>query len=155
MGIAYGANSGYGLNPVNIFVTRYFLNSYVTGLLYRLAIWHPDSYLTLQVRLENLPCLDFEIYEIVFDLAGWGPGVFSFRGYNSFWIYIVGPHIGAILAVGLFQLLLKMQPDIQNNYNNLDASKMEYSRKMNKYRAQPFPLYNEVSEVNASPSRDV
>lgn len=118
MGIAYGANSGYGLNPARDFAPR--LVSY---------------------------------------MAGWGPGVFSFRGYNSFWIYIVGPHIGALLAVGLHALLLKMQPDTQNKYNNLEASKVEYcSRKFGKYRDQNFDLYNEnevSDEVNANASPEV
>jgi len=116
MGIAYGANSGYGLNPARDLAPR--LVSY---------------------------------------LAGWGPGVFSFRGYNSFWIYIVGPHIGAILAVGLFEILLKIQP-VSQSYSNLEVSKIEYcSRQTDKYQTRKFQLFNEneVSEENASPSRKV
>ena len=35
------------------------------------------------------PARDFAP-RLVSYMAGWGPGVFSFRGYNSFWIYIVG-----------------------------------------------------------------
>ena len=31
----------------------------------------------------------------------------SFRGFNWFWIYLVGPHVGAILGVGIFHLFLK------------------------------------------------
>lgn len=70
----------------------------------------------------------------------------------------LGPHIGAILAVGLHALLLKMQPDTQNKYNNLGASKVEYcSRKSSKYRDQNFELYNEneVSEMNVNASPEV
>lgn len=33
--------------------------------------------------------------------------LYSFRGYNWFWIYLVGPHVGAILGVGIFHLFLK------------------------------------------------
>ena len=38
------------------------------------------------------PARDFAPRLITF-IAGWGSGVFSFRGYNSFWIYIVGNNI--------------------------------------------------------------
>lgn len=32
---------------------------------------------------------------------------YSFRDYNWFWIFLVGPHVGAILGVCIFHLLLK------------------------------------------------
>ena len=52
-----------------------------------------------------------------------------------------------------------MQPDTQNKYNNLEASKVEYcSRKFGKYRDQNFDLYNEnevSDEVNANASPEV
>lgn len=59
-------------------------------------------------------------------LGGWGLGVFryaysiimsskrhnwiviySFRDYNWFWIFLVGPHVGAVLGVFIFHLILK------------------------------------------------
>jgi len=33
--------------------------------------------------------------------------IFSFRDYNWFWIFLVGPHVGAILGVCIFHLILK------------------------------------------------
>lgn len=47
-------------------------------------------------------------------------GAFSFRDYNWFWIFIAGPHIGAILGVCIFELLLKLRQS-----NNVDLMKNE------------------------------
>jgi hypothetical protein len=33
----------------------------------------------------------------------------SFRGYNWFWIFLVGPHVGALLGVGVFHVFLKTE----------------------------------------------
>lgn len=33
----------------------------------------------------------------------------SFRGYNWFWIFLVGPHVGALLGVGVFHIFLKTE----------------------------------------------
>lgn len=60
-----------------------------------------------------LVCVDYQL------LTGWC----SFRGYNWFWIFIVGPHIGAILGVCLFQVLLKVR---QNE--ELDIQKGDVAR---------------------------
>ncbi|KAI9557849.1 hypothetical protein GHT06_014599 [Daphnia sinensis] len=61
MGVAYGSNGGYALNPARDLAPR-----------------------------------------LVTYFGGWGPRVFSFRGYNWFWIFLVGPHVGALLGVGIF-----------------------------------------------------
>ncbi|XP_071096959.1 aquaporin-10-like isoform X2 [Haliotis cracherodii] len=36
-------------------------------------------------------------------VAGWGSDPFSFRGFNWFWVPILGPHIGAILGAYFYQ----------------------------------------------------
>ncbi|KAH7946385.1 hypothetical protein HPB49_024160 [Dermacentor silvarum] len=41
-------------------------------------------------------------------MAGWGSEVFSFRGYNWFWVPIVGPHIGAILGAWLYTIAVEL-----------------------------------------------
>jgi len=64
----------------------------------------------------------------------------SFRGYNAFWIYIVGPHIGALLGVCLFHLLLKSQQAIQNN--ELDLIKANHARHVERYHQQPIELFD-------------
>ncbi|KAK4018894.1 hypothetical protein OUZ56_000933 [Daphnia magna] len=66
IGVSYGSNGGYALNPARDLAPR-----------------------------------------VVTLFAGWGSHVFSFRGYNWFWIYLLGPHVGAILGIGIFNLFLK------------------------------------------------
>ncbi|XP_046446413.1 aquaporin-10-like [Daphnia pulex] len=66
IGVAYGSNGGYALNPARDLAPR-----------------------------------------LVTFLGGWGLGVFSFRDYNWFWIFLVGPHVGAILGVCIFHFILK------------------------------------------------
>ncbi|XP_057373219.1 aquaporin-3-like [Daphnia carinata] len=61
IGVAYGSNGGYALNPARDLAPR-----------------------------------------LVTYFGGWGSRVFSFRGYNWFWIFLVGPHVGALLGVGIF-----------------------------------------------------
>ncbi|XP_045028788.1 aquaporin-9 isoform X2 [Daphnia magna] len=61
IGVAYGSNGGYALNPARDLAPR-----------------------------------------LVTYFGGWGPRVFSFRSYNWFWIFLVGPHVGALLGVGIF-----------------------------------------------------
>lgn len=79
-------------------------------------------------------------------LGGWGLGVFrfafwlfnelkiklafgnwvliySFRDYNWFWIFLVGPHVGAILGVCIFHLILKNgSTDISERVSSIDVS---------------------------------
>lgn len=63
---------------------------------------------------------------------------YSFRGYNWFWIFIIGPHIGAILGVCIFQLLLKAR---QND--DLDIQKDEHARQQQAFDQQHnVELYN-------------
>nr|AXE28378.1 aquaporin [Daphnia tibetana] len=65
MGVAYGSNGGYALNPARDLAPR-----------------------------------------LVTYFGGWGPRVFSFRDYNWFWIFLVGPHVGALLGVAIFYSVL-------------------------------------------------
>lgn len=69
----------------------------------------------------------------------------SFRGYNAFWIYIVGPHIGALLGCCLFHLLLKSQHAILKN-NELDLIKANHARQVERYHQQPIELF----DINAA-----
>lgn len=42
---------------------------------------------------------------------------FSFRDYNWFWIFLVGPHIGAFLGVYIFHIFLKTDDETELNAN--------------------------------------
>ncbi|XP_057373613.1 aquaporin-9-like [Daphnia carinata] len=82
IGVAYGSNGGYALNPARDLAPR-----------------------------------------LVSFLGGWGLGVFSFREYNWFWIFLVGPHVGAILGVCIFHLILKNgSTDISERVSSIDVS---------------------------------
>ncbi|KAI9565618.1 hypothetical protein GHT06_009410 [Daphnia sinensis] len=82
IGVAYGSNGGYALNPARDLAPR-----------------------------------------LVSFLGGWGLGVFSFRDYNWFWIFLVGPHVGAILGVCIFHLILKNgSKDISERVSSIDVS---------------------------------
>lgn len=37
-------------------------------------------------------------------IAGWGFGVYKFRGKSWFWVPVVGPHLGAVLGVWIYKL---------------------------------------------------
>lgn len=37
-------------------------------------------------------------------MAGWGVEVFSLRGYNWFWVPVVGPHVGGVIGVWIYKL---------------------------------------------------
>ncbi|XP_057370632.1 aquaporin-3-like [Daphnia carinata] len=92
VGVAYGSNGGYALNPARDLAPR--LVSY---------------------------------------LGGWGKRVFSFRGYNWFWIFLVGPHVGAILGVGIFHFLIlekDQTPETTNEINSSQAPIIEYEYQM-------------------------
>jgi MIP family channel proteins len=39
-------------------------------------------------------------------MAGWGIGVFSYRGYNWFWVPVVGPYLGAVVGGLVYQLTI-------------------------------------------------
>ncbi|EFX88619.1 hypothetical protein DAPPUDRAFT_304698 [Daphnia pulex] len=101
IGISYGANSGYALNPARDLGPR--ITSY---------------------------------------LGGWGTGVFSFRDYNWFWIFIVGPHIGAILGVCIFQLLLKLHQS-----NALDLTKVEHDQQIQRKEQEQHDI--ELNNIKA------
>ncbi|XP_036368211.1 aquaporin-7-like isoform X2 [Octopus sinensis] len=57
-------------------------------------------------------------------MAGWGTEVFSFRDYNWFWVPIIGPHIGAILGILLYDVTVGLhwessEPEIDHEAKNL------------------------------------
>lgn len=59
--------------------------------------------------------------------------VFSFRGYNWFWIFLVGPHVGAIIGVGIFHFLILEEdqtPETVNAMENSQAPIIEYEYQM-------------------------
>ncbi|XP_057370999.1 aquaporin-9-like isoform X2 [Daphnia carinata] len=101
MGLSYGANSGYALNPARDLGPR--ITSY---------------------------------------LGGWGSGVFSFRDYNGFWIFIAGPHIGAILGVCIFELLIKLRPS-----DKTDLMKVEHEEQIQRKEQERLEI--ELSNVKA------
>ncbi|XP_057370629.1 aquaporin-9-like [Daphnia carinata] len=84
IGLSYGSNGGYALNPARDFAPR-----------------------------------------VVTLFAGWGIHVFSIRGYNWFWIYLVGPHIGAILGVIIFNLFLKQDRTIDDTRSESPSVDLE------------------------------
>lgn len=58
--------------------------------------------------------------------------VYSFRNYNWFWIFVVGPHIGAILGVFIFRLLMSTRQDIHSNeVDFLKPEELERQRQLN------------------------
>lgn len=65
----------------------------------------------------------------------------SFRGYNWFWIFIVGPHIGAILGVCLFHLLLKTSQAIEAERDLVMPHHEEYF-KAESTKPHGIELYN-------------
>ena len=42
--------------------------------------------------------------------------LWSFRGYNWFWIFLVGPHIGALLGVFIFHIFLKTDTELKTDW---------------------------------------
>lgn len=42
-------------------------------------------------------------------IAGWGVEPFSFRNHNWFWIPVIGPHLGGLLGVAIYQLFIGNQ----------------------------------------------
>ncbi|XP_055338694.1 aquaporin-10-like isoform X2 [Paramacrobiotus metropolitanus] len=42
-------------------------------------------------------------------MAGWGTDPFSFKDHNWFWVPVIGPHLGAILGLGLYQICIGNQ----------------------------------------------
>lgn len=127
IGVAYGSNGGYALNPVNNI--RYLTSS--TFVIYyelslkkkRLAIW-PLDWFHFSVdgeqafsgsELINLEiCETHQVIQICCN---------SFRDYNWFWIFLVGPHVGAILGVCIFHFLLKnaSQDEIDSGEHHHDS----------------------------------
>ncbi|GBM30361.1 Aquaporin-9 [Araneus ventricosus] len=41
-------------------------------------------------------------------IAGWGAETFSIRGYNYWWIGIVGPHVGCIIGAWFYYLAIEL-----------------------------------------------
>ncbi|XP_046635276.1 aquaporin-10-like [Daphnia pulicaria] len=96
IGVAYGSNGGYALNPARDLAPR-----------------------------------------LVTFLGGWGLGVFSFRDYNWFWIFLVGPHVGAILGVCIFHFILKKgQADPAEMVSCITTSSID-SRHWQHFNAHP------------------
>ncbi|EEC15832.1 aquaporin, putative [Ixodes scapularis] len=40
-------------------------------------------------------------------MAGWGCDVFSIRGYNWFWVPVVGPHVGGVVGVWIYKFAVE------------------------------------------------
>ncbi|XP_029851087.2 aquaporin-9-like [Ixodes scapularis] len=40
-------------------------------------------------------------------MAGWGCDVFSIRGYNWFWVPVVGPHVGGVVGVWVYKFAVE------------------------------------------------
>ncbi|XP_064646833.1 aquaporin-7-like isoform X2 [Lineus longissimus] len=75
IGLAFGSNCGYAINPARDLGPRIFTA-----------------------------------------LAGWGGAVFSFRGYNWFWVPVVGPIVGAILGALTYQIMVGIHWPDQVSY---------------------------------------
>ncbi|KAI0235099.1 Aquaporin-10, partial [Lamellibrachia satsuma] len=76
LGMAFGMNFGFAVNPARDFAPRVFVA-----------------------------------------IAGWGGEAFSFRKY-TFWIPILGPHIGAIVGAAVYQLFVGLHfPDPESKRN--------------------------------------
>ncbi|OQV21572.1 Aquaporin-10 [Hypsibius exemplaris] len=68
IGLSYGYNCGYPINPARDLGPRIFTS-----------------------------------------IAGWGLAPFNFRSHGWFWIPVVGPHLGALLGVAIYQLFIGNQ----------------------------------------------
>ncbi|XP_076354758.1 aquaporin-9-like [Tachypleus tridentatus] len=60
-------------------------------------------------------------------MAGWGIEVFSFRNYNWFWVPVIGPHIGAVIGVWIYRLMIELHwpadsYDFDQSVNNFKGS---------------------------------
>lgn len=109
VGVAYGSNGGYALNPARDLAPR--LVSY---------------------------------------FGGFGSRVFSFRGYNWFWIFLVGPHVGAILGVFIFHFVLleTNQPaKVEGKMNNSQLPIVDYEYEVaNEIDSKPQANTSKTSE---------
>lgn len=81
--------------------------------------------------------------------------VFSFRGFNWFWIYLVGPHVGAILGVGVYHLFLKTNESAERRVrfknekeeepqwwerSNIEFAPQKNLQSLNPYVFREYPL---------------
>ncbi|UYV62119.1 AQP3 [Cordylochernes scorpioides] len=55
-------------------------------------------------------------------MAGWGASVFSIRGYNWFWVPVLGPHLGGLLGVLIFHFFATAAPAKADNQESPPTS---------------------------------
>ncbi|XP_055930052.1 aquaporin-7-like isoform X3 [Argiope bruennichi] len=69
--------------------------------------------------------------------AGWGNGVFSFRDYNYFWVPVVGPHIGAIIGVWVYKLMVELHWPV-DSYDFANPTEVKTNGEFKKKEDLPF-----------------
>lgn len=70
-------------------------------------------------------------------IAGWGKAVFSFRDYSYFWVPIVGPHIGAVIGVWAYKLLIEQHWPV-DSYDFASPSEIKTNGEFKKKDDLPF-----------------
>ena len=76
--------------------------------------------------------------------------IFSFRGYNWFWIFLVGPHVGAILGVFIFHFVLletNQTAKVDGKMNNSQLPIVDYEYEVaNELDSKPQANTSKTSE---------
>ncbi|CAL1292673.1 unnamed protein product [Larinioides sclopetarius] len=69
--------------------------------------------------------------------AGWGVDVFSFRDYNYFWVPVVGPHIGAVIGVWLYKMMVELHWPV-DSYDFANPTEVKTNGEFKKKEDLPY-----------------
>ncbi|KAK3767770.1 hypothetical protein RRG08_044903 [Elysia crispata] len=84
-------------------------------------------------------------------IAGWGKEAFSFRGYNWFWIPVVAPLVGTVLATFIYWLFIEHHwPEEESVGVTSDTKELRFAEKCEPSAIELTSVTPEVGIINSS-----